>query len=113
MRIDRTVNALLHPFKEREVSAAKTKHRKANPCCAMCGMRSRFFGSTVQVHHLIPVHVDPSQACAQSNLLTLCRAHHFRIGHLGNYKDYNTNVLGTILAIKDVYKRVARSGKIV
>jgi 5-methylcytosine-specific restriction endonuclease McrA len=51
----------------------------------------------LEVHHKIPVSVDPSRELDETNLITLCmyptQKDHFHVGHLGNWKDYNRNVV--------------------
>jgi len=55
--------------------------------CHACGEKKR-----VELHHIIPRHVDPSKIFDEDNLIPLCRCCHFRIGHLCNWEDYNPNV---------------------
>ena len=33
------------------------------------------------VHHIVPFHQRPDLELVEDNLITLCREHHFRIGH--------------------------------
>jgi hypothetical protein len=47
-----------------------------NPACAACGKRI-----DLNVHHLIPFYLRPDLELVESNLITLCREHHFRVGH--------------------------------
>lgn len=56
-------------------------------CCLCCG--SRF---DLQVHHIEPFHLDPNKELSPENLVTLCRDHHFQVGHLRNWKKSNPNV---------------------
>ena len=88
MRTQRTLNALRHLPTEARVQAAKRKHRKLEPCCCACGYK-RLLGRGNDVHHITPVHVSPERATQAANLMTLCRFHHFVVGHLGNWRDYN------------------------
>jgi hypothetical protein len=46
------------------------------PVCAACGR-----SAALNVHHVIPFHVRPDLELDEWNLITLCREHHFRIGH--------------------------------
>lgn len=52
--------------------------------CHACGERCR-----VELHHIIPRHIDPSKIFDEDNLIPLCRSCHFRIGHLCNWDLYN------------------------
>ncbi len=55
--------------------------------CRCCG---RKWG--LQVHHIIPFSIDPSQELNIYNLITLCGKCHFLIGHLGSWKSWNKDV---------------------
>lgn len=48
----------------------------SNPDCAACGSNEN-----LNVHHIKPFHENPELELDPSNLITLCRKHHFRIGH--------------------------------
>ena len=63
----------------------------ANPECAACGG-----WVLLQVHHVVPVSVDPERELKWSNLVALCmgpRLCHFVLGHHSNWHDYNPDVL--------------------
>lgn len=57
--------------------------------CRCCGS-----SKNLNVHHIKPFHLDPALECDPTNLVTLCREHHFNIGHKGNWKGENPNVCG-------------------
>ena len=76
----------------------RCQHIKDNPLCIGCGTKK-----DVQVHHIIPVSIDPSKELIQNNLCTLCKYCHFVFGHLHNYKNYNPEV---IRDCQEHYKRV-------
>ena len=65
-----------------------------NPCCVICGARKK-----LQVHHIVPFHIAPDLELDRTNLLTLCvnKKHgincHLLVGHLGNYRKTNPNVV--------------------
>lgn len=72
-----------------------------HPTCAACGS-----AEDVEVHHKVPVHVNRSLELKAENLITLCESSkhlptgkdkyehtcHLRIGHLGNWFNWNKNV---------------------
>lgn len=65
-----------------------------NPRCAVCdGSRN------LEVHHKKPFHVEPALELIFSNLITLCESKksgincHLFVGHLGNFKNINPNVV--------------------
>jgi hypothetical protein len=105
MRLDQLGNAIAHPFSSYQISKAKRKHRKANPLCAVTGIKASFWGRNHDVHHRLPVHVRPDLACDPDNLITLCRDMHWMVGHCGtSWKDYNSNIDQTIVEIRAAYE---------
>jgi len=70
-----------------------------NPACAVCGARKG-----LNVHHIVPFHVDPSKELLESNLITLCRVHHEWWGHLGDWKSYNVDIIKDALAWNEKIK---------
>lgn len=59
------------------------------PTCAACGK-----GKNLQVHHIVPVSVDPTKELDYNNLITLCASPcHLLFGHLNNYRSYNVDVV--------------------
>lgn len=66
---------------------------EANPTCAACGSDKH-----LQVHHVIPFHIDGKMELDPSNFITLCmndtplQRCHFEVGHHGNWK----NVVPTV-----------------
>jgi 5-methylcytosine-specific restriction enzyme A len=63
------------------------------PCAVCGGIKNR------NVHHMVPFHIDPSREMDSTNWIVLCDADkngmncHLSMGHLGNYKSYNSNVV--------------------
>ncbi len=63
---------------------------KTHPRCAVCGSTKK-----LEVHHIIPVHIDASKELDPNNLITLCESKkygvncHLWFGHLGSYRRYN------------------------
>ncbi len=88
---------------------AKDYWRKLNPTCAVCGAKSNISnGNKNDVHHILPVSVRPDLAADTNNLVTLCRRHHFWVGHAGNWRTYNTNLVNSIKALKEAAKQIER-----
>lgn len=58
--------------------------------CAACGGRE-----LLELHHVIPFHVDPARELDTGNLLPLCERKrsgincHLLVGHLGDYRSWN------------------------
>jgi 5-methylcytosine-specific restriction protein A len=78
-------------FGSRSSSWAKVRsqHLSRNPCCAACGRSIK-----VDVHHIEPVHLNPSRELDFNNLITLCsNPCHFVFGHFMDYKSWNPNVI--------------------
>lgn len=58
---------------------------KNNDKCAACGS-----SKNLEVHHIIPVHIDASKELDVDNLITLCsESCHILFGHLMHFKSYN------------------------
>ena len=55
--------------------------------CHVCGYTRR-----VELHHIIPRHIDPTKIFDEDNLIPLCRACHFRWGHLNDWDNYNPQI---------------------
>ena len=49
---------------------------RKHPRCEACGSTAN-----LNVHHIVPFHQRPDLELVEDNLITLCREHHFRIGH--------------------------------
>jgi hypothetical protein len=47
-----------------------------HPACEACGTTAE-----LNVHHIKPFHIYPELELDHTNLITLCRVHHFTIGH--------------------------------
>lgn len=61
-----------------------------HPICAACGHALH-----VEVHHKLPVHLAPALELDPTNFITLCESEsqcHLRVGHNGNWLDFNPNV---------------------
>lgn len=77
----------------------RKQHLTKFPKCAACGRLSK-----VEVHHIVPVHVDPDKELDPDNLITLCdNPCHIVFGHLLDYKSWNINVIEDC---KDYHKKI-------
>lgn len=66
-------------------ATVRKAHLDGEPLCVACGR-----GKDLEVHHVIPYHVDPSRELDRTNLVTLCSDPCHRVfGHLMNYKKWN------------------------
>lgn len=69
-------------------------HLRAHPFCAVCKSTTK-----LEVHHINPFHLYPEQELDPNNLITLCETAthgvvcHLLVGHLGNYRSFNDNVV--------------------
>ena len=69
--------------------SVRNEHIENNPTCAACGRKDG-----LEVHHIVPYHVDPSKELDPTNLITLCgKRCHFVFGHLLDWKSWNENVV--------------------
>ena len=96
MRISTLMIALqsLSPKEMYRSTKAKKSYRETHGECAMCGSEKY-----LEVHHVVPVHVDPMRAADHRNLITLCdgpngsnSACHRYFGHFGSFR-YKHNPL--------------------
>lgn len=73
--------------------SVRKKHLQQNGECALCGGKRG-----LNVHHILPFHLDRSKELDPGNLITLCEGNrtincHLRFGHWGNFaKKYNPNI---------------------
>lgn len=68
----------------------RKQHLKEFGYCQACGSKSG-----LQVHHIIPFHMNPSLELLDSNLISLCMSQnecHLKLGHGDSWKSYNPNV---------------------
>ena len=81
-------------------------HLKLEPVCAACGSSKK-----LNVHHKRPFHLFPQLELDLNNLITLCmdKECHIKIGHGGNFKDYNPDVAedaAKVLANQSLFEEV-------
>jgi hypothetical protein len=87
-------------------------HLKLEPACACCGSTKH-----LQVHHKKPFHLFPELELDLNNLITLCEDEkecHLKVGHGGNFKDYNPNVAtdaAKVLANQTLFESVAKDAE--
>lgn len=69
----------------------RAKHLRSHRTCEVCGT-----SEYIIVHHIVPVHIDPSRELDPENLITLCETpthnDHLLIGHLLDMKSWNKDV---------------------
>ena len=74
--------------------------------CAVCSGTA-----SLEVHHIVPFHIDATKELDPSNLITLCESKkngvncHLFFGHLGNYKRVNVQVVTACLYFKNMITR--------
>lgn len=76
------------------VRAAMERQRQKVRHCEACGKMP------VEVHHVIPVSLDPSKAADPDNLMSLCDDCHLVHGHSGDYRWYVANVREVLMMRK-------------
>jgi len=76
----------VNPVDQYRIMKAKRDYVQIHPECAICGCQKN-----LEVHHVIPVHIDLSLSTVFENFITLCDASnngcHRWIGHFGNFKN--------------------------
>ena len=79
----------------------RERHLQAFPDCEVCGGVKK-----ITVHHILPFHVYPDYELDPFNLITLCTAKkkgincHLLVGHRGNYRKINDDVVADAKYIK-------------
>ena len=70
----------------------REEHLKKQPNCMVCGNKNN-----LNVHHIIPFHVDSSKELEPENLITLCEGEtfncHLFFGHLRHWINHNPDVI--------------------
>jgi 5-methylcytosine-specific restriction endonuclease McrA len=86
----------------------RTYFVEEHPTCAVCGTKKK-----LNVHHIVPFHLRPDLEMDESNLITLCRKHHFTFGHLGYWRSWNTTIVEDAKVWLQKYKNrpVKRKGE--
>jgi len=75
-------------------ATVRKNHLKEHGKCLVCEG-----DQNLNVHHIKPFHLHPDLELEPTNLVTLCESErhgincHLLIGHLGNFKNVNPNVL--------------------
>lgn len=77
-------------------------HLKIEGSCQCCTVVRE-----LEVHHVIPWHVDESLRFLESNLITLCRPCHYRFGHWMKWTSYNPEIRALCQHIAEERRRVA------
>ena len=65
----------------------RRQHLIERPFCAVCETIE-----DCEVHHIKPFFLFPELELDPSNLITLCREHHYFFGHLNDWSSYNPDV---------------------
>lgn len=73
--------------------SVRKEHLRIHGACAVCGGKQK-----LNVHHILPFHLDREKELDAENLITLCEGNstincHLRFGHWGNFaKKYNPDI---------------------
>ena len=72
-------------------------HLKNDSVCNVCGSKE-----DLNVHHIVPFHIDKSKELDPTNLITLCNHNgcHFTFGHLFNWSSSNPDVIADAKTFK-------------
>jgi hypothetical protein len=68
-------------------AGVRAAHLKKQKACQGCGQRDQ-----LEVHHIIPYHIQPDRELDPANLMTLCQDCHLTWGHLRNWSSWNVMV---------------------
>jgi len=82
-------NKLRYATRSYKWTEVRKNYLKEHPNCIACGRDRK-----LEVHHKIPVHINPDLELDPTNLVTLCADPcHIMFGHLMNFKSYNNMVI--------------------
>lgn len=86
---------LTPPEKRRssEWPSVRRWHLDRKPACEVCGCKR-----DLEVHHEVPFEVNRELELDPNNLITLCRPHHFLVGHLCDWRSWNPDVRKDVAA---------------
>ena len=86
----RAVQKLLHR-RSPKWARVRAKHLRNQPWCQLCGGLN-----FLEVHHIVPFHIQPEKELDHNNLITLCDERgylcHLKRGHLGDWRKANPNI---------------------
>jgi 5-methylcytosine-specific restriction endonuclease McrA len=83
----------------------RAEHLAKNPRCVVCNGTK-----ALEVHHIVPFHVDKTLELEPTNLVTMCESGkggmncHLSVGHLGSFKKYNLKCLESAQYINNMLK---------
>ena len=80
-------------------ASVRASYIALHPNCAVCGTKS-----DCEVHHKVPFHINKMLELREHNLITLCRDHHYLIGHLMSWRSYNIDVERDATMLQDKIK---------
>ena len=72
------------------------RKRNIHEKCDVCGK-----GLFLELHHIRPFHLSPGLELELTNIVTLCRKHHFELGHFFSWKSYNKEIKQWIAQIQN------------
>ena len=81
----------------------RATHLELHGQCEACGQ-----SDSLNVHHVVPFHNDPSKELDPDNLITLCTdgpGHmncHLLFGHGGNFKCHNPTVREDVKVVREI-----------
>lgn len=82
-----------YAYRSPQWQSVRKIHLVNNNVCAACGRNKK-----LEVHHIVPVHIDASKELELDNLITLCDDPcHFVFGHLMDYKSWNKHIVNDCL----------------
>ena len=64
---------------------------KVNQFCSVCGKKGSIL-KPIELHHIIPFSIDKIKELEFSNLISVCKEHHFFVAHLNSWRSYNLDI---------------------
>jgi len=77
--------------------------KEAGGLCRM-GLHKPTLLNPLNTHHVVPFHKDKSKELEKTNLVVLCRFHHFLHAHLKNWASFNVDIVADCDALNSKIK---------
>lgn len=91
-------HALFEGVRSGKWPSVRQKFIQMHPSCEACGSTK-----SLNVHHIFSFKDHPELELDHDNLITLCRTHHFLLGHSSNWANTNEKCKEEVRAYRRLY----------
>lgn len=101
----------MSPRRAYTTTKAMKEYWKNHKECEVCGItKDPVSGRRCDIHHIISIKDAPKRAADKNNMVTLCRFHHWWVGHLKNWKKINSYLDISIIVLRGSLHKVLKIG---